>query len=156
MFVSTDTTQRLAASWLLPSANEPPQARQVIELDAGRIATVRPDPGTGSGPFVLPALANAHDHARVVRLSQVGSYDVPLEAWLPYLALIPAVDPWLASAVAFGRAARHWLDNQLDPTSPAFVPRGHLPVLTNVTRRNWTAIGNVARPASDADMPRVS
>ena len=30
--------------------------------------------------LVLPALASAHDHARVVRLSQVGSFDVPLEA----------------------------------------------------------------------------
>jgi len=38
----------------------------------------------------------------------------------------------------------YWLENQLDPTSPAFVPRGHLPFLTNVTARNWTAIGNVA------------
>ncbi|MBV9627926.1 MAG: amidohydrolase family protein, partial [Xanthobacteraceae bacterium] len=106
MSASVETTRRLAASWLLPGANEPPQARQVIELEAGRIAALRPDHSTASGPFVLPALANAHDHARVVRLSQVGSYDVPLEAWLPYLALIPAVDPWLASAVAFGRTAR--------------------------------------------------
>jgi cytosine/adenosine deaminase-related metal-dependent hydrolase len=39
-------------------------------------------------------------------LSQIGSFDVPLEAWLPYLALIPAVDPWLASVVSFGRTAR--------------------------------------------------
>ena len=31
---------------------------------------------------------------------------MPLEAWLPYLTLIPAVDPWLASAVSFGRTAR--------------------------------------------------
>src|SRR5581483_8275237 len=38
----------------------------------------------------------------------------------------------------------HWLDRQLDPASPAFVPRGHLPVLTNLTLRNWTAVGNVA------------
>jgi hypothetical protein len=37
-----------------------------------------------------------------------------------------------------------WLERQLDPTSPSFVPRGHLPVLTNVTHRNWTAVGNVA------------
>ena len=106
MSASTETTRRLAASWLLPSAHEPPQAGQLIELEAGHIAAVRPDQSDGSGSFVLPALANAHDHARVVRLSQVGSYDVPLEAWLPYLALIPAVDPWLASAVAFGRTAR--------------------------------------------------
>ncbi|MBW3669262.1 MAG: hypothetical protein KY443_08630 [Actinobacteria bacterium] len=37
----------------------------------------------------------------------------------------------------------HWLERQLDPRSPAFVPRGHLPVLTNVTGRNWTMVGNV-------------
>ena len=37
----------------------------------------------------------------------------------------------------------YWLERQLDPTSPAFVPRGHLPFLTNVTARNWTAIGNI-------------
>src|SRR6478736_180674 len=103
---SAETTRRLAASWLLPSATEPPQARQLIEIAAGRIAAIGTDHTAESGHFVLPALANAHDHARVVRLSQVGSYDVPLEAWLPYLALIPAVDPWLASAVAFGRTAR--------------------------------------------------
>jgi hypothetical protein len=37
----------------------------------------------------------------------------------------------------------YWLHRQLDPSSPSFIPRGHLPVLTNVTSRNWTAIGNV-------------
>ena len=36
-----------------------------------------------------------------------------------------------------------WLERQLDPASPAFIPRGHLPVLTNVTNRNWTMVGNV-------------
>ena len=37
----------------------------------------------------------------------------------------------------------YWLERQLDPRSPAFVPRGHLPVLTNVTARNWTMVGNI-------------
>jgi hypothetical protein len=37
----------------------------------------------------------------------------------------------------------YWLERQLDPTSTAFVPRGHLPFLTNVTHRNWTAVGNL-------------
>jgi hypothetical protein len=37
----------------------------------------------------------------------------------------------------------YWLHHQLDPGSPAFIPRGHLPALTNVTGRNWTAIGNI-------------
>ena len=40
----------------------------------------------------------------------------------------------------------YWLERQLDPTSPAFVPRGHLPFLTNVTHRNWTAVGNLDSP----------
>jgi hypothetical protein len=35
-----------------------------------------------------------------------------------------------------------WLERQLDPRSPAFVPRGHLPLLTNVTGRAWTTVGN--------------
>lgn len=40
----------------------------------------------------------------------------------------------------------YWLERQLDPRSPAFVPRGHLPFLTNVTHRNWTAVGNLDSP----------
>src|SRR3954447_21262468 len=39
-----------------------------------------------------------------------------------------------------------WLERQLDPRSAAFVPRGHLPVLTNVTQRNWTTVANLASP----------
>jgi len=37
----------------------------------------------------------------------------------------------------------HWLERQLDPASPAFIPRGHLPVLSNVTGRNWTTLGTI-------------
>jgi hypothetical protein len=37
----------------------------------------------------------------------------------------------------------HWLERQLDPRSPAFVPRGHLALLTNLTGRNWTMVGSV-------------
>lgn len=48
----------------------------------------------------------------------------------------------------------HWLERQLDPRSPAFVPRGHLPVLTNVTLRNWTAVGTVASGCKGVVDPR--
>ncbi|MBW3556310.1 MAG: hypothetical protein KY454_05135 [Actinobacteria bacterium] len=48
----------------------------------------------------------------------------------------------------------HWLERQLDPTSAAFVPRGHLPVLTNVTLRNWTAVGTVGSTAKGIVDPR--
>ena len=34
----------------------------------------------------------------------------------------------------------YWLERQLDPRSAAFVPRGHLPVTTNMTGRNWTGV----------------
>ncbi|MBN2623592.1 MAG: hypothetical protein JXA83_09495, partial [Acidimicrobiales bacterium] len=40
----------------------------------------------------------------------------------------------------------YWLERQLDPASPSFVPRGHLPFLTNLTHRNWTAVGNLDSP----------
>jgi hypothetical protein len=36
----------------------------------------------------------------------------------------------------------YWMERQLDPTDRSFIPRGHLPFLTNVTHRNWTAVGN--------------
>jgi hypothetical protein len=48
----------------------------------------------------------------------------------------------------------YWLERQLDPTSPAFVPRGHLPFLTNVTQRNWTAVGNLDSPWESVVDPR--
>lgn len=94
----------IKASWVLSGTQEAALANQSIVIDGSKIVSM--GQGTGDGLLVMPALANAHDHARVARLSQVGSYDVPLEAWLPYLTLIPAVDPYLASAVSFGRSAR--------------------------------------------------
>lgn len=94
----------IKASWVLNGTQEKALASQSITINGGKIASM--EQGAGDGLLVMPALANAHDHARVARLSQVGSYDVPLEAWLPYLTLIPAVDPYLASAVSFGRTAR--------------------------------------------------
>src|SRR5262245_47820812 len=47
----------------------------------------------------------------------------------------------------------HWIERQLDPASPAFVPRGHLP-LANVTNRNWTAVGNLDSPRTAIVDPR--
>jgi hypothetical protein len=37
----------------------------------------------------------------------------------------------------------YWIRRQIDPSSAAFVPRGHLPFLSNVTSRNWTMVGNI-------------
>jgi cytosine/adenosine deaminase-related metal-dependent hydrolase len=93
------------AAWLLPNATDPAVADVAIGISEGRIAAIDPSTVKGGG-LALPALANAHDHARFTRLSQSGSFDVPLEAWLPYLTLMPSVDPWLASVVSFARSAR--------------------------------------------------
>jgi hypothetical protein len=51
-----------------------------------------------------------------------------------------------ASQVAPGWVWPYWLERQTDPRSPAFVPRGHLPFLTNLTQRNWTMVGNLDSP----------
>ncbi len=100
-------TATIEAAWVIPNAADPALRDRSIGIAGERIGAVAPrGAGSGSGDLVLPALANAHDHARFVRLSQVGSFDIPLEAWLPYLTLIPSVDPWLASAVSFGRSAQ--------------------------------------------------
>ena len=47
-----------------------------------------------------------------------------------------------------------WAERQLDPESPAFVPRGDAPLVTNVTQRNWTTVGNLASPYSATVDPR--
>jgi cytosine/adenosine deaminase-related metal-dependent hydrolase len=100
-----ETANRIHAAWLLPNAADPAQANRTVAISDGRVAAVEAGSPNVRGGLVLPALADAHNHARVTRLSQIGSFDVPLEAWLPYLALIPAVDPWLASVVSLGRTA---------------------------------------------------
>ncbi|MGH9137521.1 MAG: hypothetical protein ACRD0G_10800 [Acidimicrobiales bacterium] len=65
-----------------------------------------------------------------------------------------AVRTRAAAQIGSGWVWPWWLERQLDPTSPAFVPRGHLPFLTNVTARNWTAIGNLDSPWEAVVDPR--
>ena len=36
----------------------------------------------------------------------------------------------------------YWAERQYDPTDAGFIPRSHLGLSINVTRRNWTAVGN--------------
>src|SRR5436305_14330522 len=48
----------------------------------------------------------------------------------------------------------YWLERQLAPPPPAFVPPGHLPFLANVTHRNWTMVGNVGSPWEGIVDPR--
>ncbi|HVL34069.1 MAG TPA: hydrolase, partial [Burkholderiales bacterium] len=62
-------------------------------------------PGEGAGLLAMPALANAHDHARAVKPIALGAVDQPLELWLAAITGAPRVDPYVAAAVALGRSA---------------------------------------------------
>ncbi|MFS2056047.1 hydrolase, partial [Variovorax sp. CT11-76] len=57
--------------------------------------------------LALPALANAHDHARTFRSATLGAFGQPLESWLPFLGTVPGMDPYLCAATSFARSLRH-------------------------------------------------
>ncbi len=75
-----------------------------LAIKDGRIASLEAA-GAPENVIVLPALSNAHDHARPLRSSSVGSFGRPLETWLHRLALFAPVDPYLATLAPLARAA---------------------------------------------------
>jgi cytosine/adenosine deaminase-related metal-dependent hydrolase len=82
------------------------EKNQAIEIDGDRIHSIRPLAATSKPRLLaMPALVNAHDHGRAVRTTSIGASGKPLEAWLPYLALFPSIDPYLAAAVSLGNSA---------------------------------------------------
>jgi hypothetical protein len=97
---------------------------------------------------VLRALHVPDDAVR--HLTTLRHLGEPLEPAVPR-ELMPVASRTLFQALRSRAAAQitpgwvgpFWLERQLDPASPAFVPRGALPFLTNVTYRNWTAIGTL-------------
>ena len=76
-----------------------------IPIDGDRIARVAPHHGSAPSLLAMPVMCNAHDHARAARASSIGAGGKPLETWLHYLAMFPAVDPYLAAAVSLSRSA---------------------------------------------------
>ncbi len=76
-----------------------------IAIEGGRIAKIAPHPGSAPSLLAMPAMCNAHDHARAARSSSIGAGGRPLETWLHYLAMFPPVDPYLAAAVSLSRSA---------------------------------------------------
>jgi cytosine/adenosine deaminase-related metal-dependent hydrolase len=94
---------RIAARHLLDI--DGPRAASAITIKDGAITAVMPEPGPCDDVVAMPALVNAHDHARPVRSSSVGGFGKPLETWLHRLALLPPVDARLAATCAFARAA---------------------------------------------------
>jgi 5-methylthioadenosine/S-adenosylhomocysteine deaminase len=98
--------RELHCAHTIEAPDTPPATGRTIRIDGDRIAAVGPaPPGKAEAVLALPALVNAHDHARPIRTSSIGTAGKPLEIWLHYLALIPAVDPYLACAVSLARSA---------------------------------------------------
>lgn len=77
-------------------------------VEGGRIAAVSALAAAPAGPrrLALPALANAHDHARTFRSASIGAFGQPLESWLPFLGVVPGIDPYVCAATAFARSVR--------------------------------------------------
>ena len=61
---------------------------------------------TGLRGLRMPALADAHNHARPLSTTSFGCGGKPLEQWLPQLAVMPAVDAYTAAAASFARSLR--------------------------------------------------
>jgi cytosine/adenosine deaminase-related metal-dependent hydrolase len=78
-----------------------------IAIDNGMISAIAPtSAATARRLLAMPALVNAHDHARPLSPTSFGGGGKPLEAWLLQLGAMPAVNPYNAALAAFGRAAR--------------------------------------------------
>ena len=106
---STHAARTLDCAWLLadPGSRRACADMRVVMQD-GAITGVSAlsAPVTGPRRLLMPALSNAHDHARTFRSATLGAYDQPLESWLPYLGVLPGVDPYLCAATSFARSVR--------------------------------------------------
>jgi cytosine/adenosine deaminase-related metal-dependent hydrolase len=96
-------TRRIEATQILEASGHRRGAS--ITLDGGVIAAVEPAGAAPADIVAMPALANAHDHARPLRTSSIGGFARPLEIWLHRLALLAPVDPYLAALAPLARAA---------------------------------------------------
>jgi cytosine/adenosine deaminase-related metal-dependent hydrolase len=99
--------ERLSGVVLLPTDGSAAGPPVDLSIRDGRIAAITPASEPPSRRLLaMPALVNAHDHARPLSPTSFGAAGKPLETWLPRLAAMPAIDPYLGALAAFGRAAR--------------------------------------------------
>ncbi len=97
----------LAGVVLLPTDGAPAGAPVDIAIEDGRIASIAPSAAPPARRLLaMPALINAHDHARPLSPTSFGAAGKPLETWLLRRAAMPPIDPYLGALAAFGRAAR--------------------------------------------------
>ncbi len=98
-------TRLIDCEYVLPGPPAEPVRQARLVLDGTRIAQLSPLSVSTPSILAMPALSNAHDHARAARSSSFGAAGKPLEIWLHYLAMLPAVDAYVASAVSLSHAA---------------------------------------------------
>jgi len=97
--------RELICTHIQPNADTPAAGAHVIRIDGDRIVAVEPAKPPARRLLAMPALTNAHDHARVTSTTAYGGAGKPLESWIAYLALLPSIDPYLAAAVSLSRSA---------------------------------------------------
>lgn len=96
------------AEWVFSSPGRiDPLSFHLIEFESDFIRAVEPQRGSrsGFGRAAFPSLVNAHDHGRGLRSAAYGAADAALEVWIPSLAMLPEVDLYTCTVVAFGRLA---------------------------------------------------
>ncbi|MEM1289048.1 MAG: amidohydrolase family protein, partial [Pseudomonadota bacterium] len=78
-----------------------------VSIEDGVISAITPLDETplGGRTLLMPGIADAHNHARPLSTTSFGSGFKPLETWLPSLAIMPSVDPYLAALCSLGRSA---------------------------------------------------
>jgi len=130
--------RELHCAHVLPAADAPVGGAHMIRIDGARIAAVEAAKPPARRLLALPALTNAHDHARVTSTTAYGGAGKPLETWIPYLALLPSVDPYLAAAVSLSRSV-------LGGAGAVMVHYTRIQGLTDLP----TEVAEVARAAGD-------
>jgi cytosine/adenosine deaminase-related metal-dependent hydrolase len=78
-----------------------------VTYDRGVITNVltSADGSPQTNTLIIPALINAHDHARP-SMTSFGAFNMPLETWIARSAFGTPPDPYLAAAVSLARSAR--------------------------------------------------
>src|SRR5262245_26561325 len=99
---------RITASYLYRGPDQPLLVPAELQHDGGVITEVREvtaAASTAPRTLVLPALVNAHDHARPTA-SSFGTLQMPLESWILRSVLGTPPDPYMAAARSLARSAR--------------------------------------------------
>ncbi len=97
--------RELNCAHVLRDADAPVGGPHVVRFEDDRITAVEAGRTGTRRLLAMPALTNAHDHARTISTTSFGAGGKPLESWIHYVALLPAVDAYLSAAVSLSRSA---------------------------------------------------